>query len=181
MSEGIIITDHPRLDGLFEQGKAMLGNDYAAYRNHCWRVFNSAAIMTNAENDDLEKLAIAAYFHDIGIWSDQTFDYLQPSAARAREYLSEQGLDDWADEVSAMITEHHKVSATRGQGRLVEAFRRADWIDVTLGVLRFGVAKDILQQLQAKFPNEGFHKRLVALTLQRMRQKPLSPLPMFKW
>ncbi|MGB1580314.1 MAG: HD domain-containing protein [Nevskiales bacterium] len=176
-----IVTKHPRLDALFEQGKALLGKDYAAYRNHCWRVFNCAAIMTNAEGDDLDKLAIAAYFHDIGIWSDQTFDYLAPSAARAQSYLSDQGLDDWADEISAIITEHHKVSAARGQGRLVEAFRRADWMDVTLGMLRFGVSQDILSRLRKQFPNEGFHKRLVSLTLQQLRRNPLSPLPMFKW
>lgn len=176
-----LITQHPRLDGLFEHGHSLLGGDFEPYKNHCYRVFNAAAIMSRAQGDELDKLAIAAYFHDIGIWSDNTFDYLQPSARRARQYLEQQDLEDWQEEVSAMITEHHKLSTTCGQGSLVEAFRRADWIDVSLGLLRFGVARDVLRQLRSSFPNKGFHKRLVDLTLQRMRRHPLSPLPMFKW
>ena len=177
----VLIEQHPRLDGLFEQGRDILGADYEAYRNHCWRVFNCAAVMANADELALDKLAIASYFHDIGIWSDQTFDYLEPSARRAREYLAQQNLSDWDDEVSAMISEHHRIRATRGQGQLVEAFRRADWIDVSMGTLRFGIPADLLRQLRGCFPNHGFHKRLVSLTLQQMRRHPLKPLPMFKW
>ena len=176
-----IITEHPRLDTLFAGGRKMLADDYEAYRNHCWRVFNCAALMANADADALDKLAIAAYFHDIGIWSDNSFDYLDPSADRASNYLEAEGLTDWTDEIRTMIYQHHKVSATRGQGKLVEAFRRADWIDVSLGMLRFGVARDFLQALREQFPNQGFHKRLVSLTLQQLRRQPHRPLPMFKW
>lgn len=176
-----LFTTHPRLDYLFEQGKATLANDYVAYRNHCYRVFNCAALMSSADRVMLDKLAIAIYFHDIGIWTDHTLDYLEPSAKRACDYLSEEGLDEWGDEISAMIIEHHKVSMTCGQGNLVESLRRADWIDVSMGLLRFGLPRDVLKQLREAFPNQGFHKRLVQLTMQRMSKHPLSPLPMFKW
>ena len=176
-----LITSHPRLDKLFEQGAETIGTDYPAYRNHCYRVLNCAAIMSQPDRVSLDKLAIAVYFHDIGIWTDQTLDYLDPSAAQAKTYLGAQGLDEWGDEITATITEHHKVSMTCGMGKLVESFRRADWIDVSLGLLRFGVPREVLQELREAFPNHGFHKRLVALTLQQLRRHPLSPLPMFKW
>ncbi len=176
-----LITQQPRLDRLFEQGRTTLGEDYEAYRNHCYRVLNYAAIMAQPDPVSLDKLAIAIYFHDIGIWSDQTFDYLEPSARRAREYLSEQGLGEWSDEISAMISEHHKIGMTCGMGKLVESLRRADWIDVSMGVMRFGVPREILRELRHSFPNHGFHKRLASLTFKRLLRNPLSPLPMFKW
>ena len=35
----------------------------------------------------LEKIATAAVFHDLEIWTDRTFDYLAPSIALVREHL----------------------------------------------------------------------------------------------
>lgn len=177
----IVTEQHPRLDSLFEQARDLLGQDFDAYRNHCYRVFNYAVLMADPDEQTLHKLAIAIYFHDIGIWTDHTFDYLEPSARRARDYLAGEGLEDWSEEITAMITEHHKVGMTCGQGPLVELFRRADWIDVSLGLLRFGIPRQTLREISTAFPNEGFHKRLVSFTLRQLRRSPLRPLPMFKW
>jgi hypothetical protein len=33
----------------------------------------------------------------------------------------------------------------------------------------------------AAWPDAGFHRRLVQLTVDRFRHHPLSPLPMVKW
>ena len=30
---------------------------------------------------DIEKIAVAAAFHDLGIWTNKTFDYIPPSIA----------------------------------------------------------------------------------------------------
>ena len=50
-------------------------------------VFSTSRILAgNGANSD-SKIAVAAVFHDIGIWSNKTFDYLEPSVALAREYL----------------------------------------------------------------------------------------------
>ena len=40
---------------------------------------------------DLEKIAVAAVIHDLGIWTNKTFDYIAPSAALAREHLAARG------------------------------------------------------------------------------------------
>jgi hypothetical protein len=42
-------------------------------------------------------LVIAACFHDLGIWTDHTFDYLSPSAGLARDYLQRYGLSAWQE------------------------------------------------------------------------------------
>ena len=63
----------------------------------------------------------------------------------------------------------------------VETFRRADWIDVSNGMLRFGLPRAVVREVRRTFPDAGFHRRLLQLTLRRFRRHPLSPLPMMRW
>ena len=167
----------PLLDDLLEAHRAALGGDYAAYRNHCCRVYHLAVELAGAARADL--IAVACAFHDLGIWTDGTFDYLAPSAQRARRWLHEQGRAADADRVAAMIEYHHKLTPYTADP-LVEAFRRADWIDVSLGALCFGVPRVHVQALQRAFPDAGFHWRLVQLTARQLAREPWRPLPMFR-
>jgi predicted metal-dependent HD superfamily phosphohydrolase len=171
------------LDELFAEGAEVIGADLHAYRNHAYRVFNlTRAFVERPDASTNERIAIAAYFHDVGIWTDHTFDYLAPSTARALAWLTRTGRDGFSGEVSRMISEHHKLTPYHEpDGEIVEAFRRADWIDVTLGARRFGVDRAFVKEVRATFPNLGFHRRLVQLGLRRCRTHPLSPLPMLRF
>jgi len=81
-----------------------------------------------------------------------------------------------------MIVDHHKVTSSRSHPpSLVESFRRADWIDVTFGLRRFGLPRPFIAAVNAAWPDAGFHRRLVELTIDRWKKHPLSPLPMVKW
>jgi hypothetical protein len=131
---------------------------------------------------ELEKIAVAAVFHDLGIWTNKTFDYIAPSVAIAREYLAAQGMADWIPEIEAAIVEHHKVTTSRANPPLlVESFRRADWIDVSRGLRRFGLPRTCIAAVAATWPDAGFHRRLVELTIDQWWKHPLNPLPMVKW
>ncbi|HEY9102500.1 hypothetical protein [Chitinimonas sp.] len=177
----MLIERHERYDTLLQQYAPVIGADYMAYRNHGYRMMNYCLALAGEQPDGLEKVGIAAAFHDLGIWTDHTFDYLPPSERLARDWLVQQGKTEWVDEVVAMIAEHHKVSACGpAQGPLVEAFRRADWVDVTLGLRRFGLPRSLMREVNAVFPNEGFHWRLVQLSASQAWHHPLNPLPMFK-
>jgi hypothetical protein len=176
------ITSSPLLDELLASGAGALGADRTAYRNHAYRVLNLAlALVPDASPDDRRKLEIACYFHDVGIWTDATFDYLEPSARRARAYLEAHGLAAWNDEVTRMITEHHALFSARRHGPLVEALRRADWADVSLGLLRGGVPGAFVREVRRALPNCGFHRRLVELGAAWTWRHPLRPLPMMRW
>lgn len=181
MSELPVIGSVAALEELFRESGEVLGADLDGYRNHTQRVFHFARALGAVGPEAERKLAIACYFHDLAIWTDQTFDYLELSVVRATAYLEEQGLSEWGGEIASMIREHHKITSAGGTNSLVEIFRRADWIDVSLGILRFGLPGPFLREVQQAFPNCGFHRRLVALTLKRLRTHPLSPLPMFHW
>ena len=80
-----------------------------------------------------------------------------------------------------MVLEHHKLRPFRGDPEgLVEPFRRADWVDVTYGLVSFGLPRRLLREVFAVWPDAGFHKRLFELELTRLRTHPLSPLPMLR-
>jgi hypothetical protein len=151
----------------------------------------------DASRVEVEKIAVAAVFHNLGIWTNHTFDYIAPSVALARDHLAARGMAGWIPEIEAMIVNHHKITPSRanphpstiargalsgveGQS-LVESFRRADWIDVTRGLRRFGLPRTFIAAVAATWPNAGFHRRLVMLTIDRFWKHPLTPLPMVKW
>jgi hypothetical protein len=156
-----------------------LGEDFVAYRNHVYRVINLCAAI--AGRREVEKIAVAAAFHDLAIWTDRTFDYIAPSIALAQRYLAAGAHEDWSADVERMIGNHHKITASASHpDSPVEAFRRADWIDVTRGLRTFGVPRPFIAHVFAAWPDAGFHWRLVTLTLGRFRHHPLTPLPMLK-
>lgn len=176
-----LLTRLPTVEEVLEAHAAELGRDLVAYRNHVYRVANLCLAIVG-DPGEIEKIAVAAVFHDLGIWTNQTFDYIAPSAALAREHLAARGKADWTSEVEAMIVDHHKVTCSRSNAQpLIEAFRRADWIDVTRGLRRFRLARPCIAAVYAEWPSAGFHRRLVELTLDRWWKNPLNPLPMVKW
>jgi hypothetical protein len=181
-----LLTSVPTIDEVLHDHAPELGHDFIAYRNHVYRVVNLCAALVkdriDLERVGLEKIAVAAVFHDLGIWTNHTFDYIAPSVARAREHLAARGRADWIPEIEAMIVDHHKVTSSRPNPQsLVEAFRRADWIDVTRGLRRFGLPRTFVAAVADTWPSAGFHRRLVELTIDRWWKHPLTPLPMVKW
>jgi len=177
----MLLTEIATLDELLDAHAAELGGDFTAYRNHTYRVVNLCVALSSSDPEQLQKVAIAAACHDMGIWTDGTFDYLQPSIRLGGAHLVHAGRTEWTSEITGMILEHHKVSPYRGDPHsLVEPFRRADWVDVSRGLITFGLSRRLLGEIFAAWPSAGFHKRLVQLSLERLRTHPWSPLPMMR-
>jgi HD domain len=180
VADVILVTSVPTIDEVLRDHASELGHDFIAYRNHVYRVVNLCAAMTEGRGD-LEKIAVAAVFHDLGIWTNKTFDYIAPSVALAREYLAAHDRAAWVAEIERMIEDHHKITPSHAdRDSLVESFRRADWIDVTRGFRTCGLPRQVIRSVLAGLPSAGFHWRLVQLTLERFRRHPLTPLPMVK-
>ena len=125
--------------------------------------------------------AIAVAFHDLGIWVERTFDYLAPSINLANIYLNQTGQGAKAKTVADMIDNHHKILPLKSDTDAdAEVFRKADWIDVTMGIISHGIDGGFKRQLKQNLPNQGFHKFLLKQTWKRFLSHPLNPLPMFK-
>ncbi len=177
-----LLTSLPTVEEVLNDHASALGHDLIAYRNHVYRVVNLCLAIVGDSRVELEKIAVAAVFHDLGIWTSNTFDYIAPSVAIARKHLAARAMADWIPEIEAMIVDHHKVTPSHANPQsLVESFRRADWIDVSLGLRRFALPRTFIAAVAATWPSAGFHRRLVQMTIDRFWKHPLTPLPMVKW
>jgi hypothetical protein len=176
-----LFTEVPALEAVLSAHQSALADDFTAYRNHTYRVVNLCVALAPDGASRMEKIAIAAAFHDLGIWTDGTFDYLQPSVRLASAYLAHEARQRWVPEITSMILEHHKISRYRGAvSPLVEPFRQADWIDVSRGLVRFGLSRARLNDIFSAWPSAGFHNRLLQLSCRRLLTHPLNPLPMLR-
>ena len=172
----------PLLEEILSDWKAIIGSEYDGYRNHVYRMIHLCLAHKDCNEQEREKIIIAAAFHDIGIWVDDTLDYLPPSIPPATAYLKENNREDWAEEITLMINEHHKLREYKNAAYpLVELFRKGDLVDFSLALFTFGIPKPYIKAVKAVFPNAGFHKNLAKRAARWFFKHPLNPAPMMKW
>jgi hypothetical protein len=176
-----ILSSFPRVEEALWPFTAVIGEDLPGYRNHVYRVLNCFRALTGSVVEIPVTVLIAAAFHDIGIWTDRTFDYLQPSVREAGDYLRARGLESLRPEIDALISEHHKIRSYRLEYATVETYRRADLVDLSLGAFRFGIPRAYVRSVKACFPNAGFHRRVTVLAARQFCKTPFRPLPMIHW
>lgn len=174
-----IVRDLPLAEEILESHRYRSRGDDAgwdAYKAHVYRVVNFARALAPESPDRDDKLAIAAAFHDLAVFD--TLDYLVPSIAAQDDWLAATGREAWADELALVIAEHHRLvryRSTRPHAPLVEAMRRADFMDVSQGFIRFGLDKDFVDDVRASFDASVFFRRVIpagALRAIRTRQRP---------
>lgn len=170
----------PLLNDILEEWKIKLGNDFAGYKNHVYRMINFCFAQNDFTAEEREKIIIAGCFHDLGIWSNDTFDYLPPSVVLAKDYLEKNRLEEWIPEIELMIDMHHKLGKYR-ENSLVENFRKGDLVDFSLGFVKCGLPKTYIKSVKKQFPNAGFHKGLAKLAGRWICRHPLNPIPVLKW
>ncbi len=171
---------YKRIEEIIIPYKEVIGKDYHRYKNHVCRVFLHCILFDNQKSNE-EKYAIAAVFHDIGIWTAHTIDYLEPSIQELKSFLIASNKEEWTDEISEMIYWHHKINRYQnGRYASVEIFRKADWIDVSLGIITFGIPSKEINWIKKSLPNSGFHWFLIKKIARNLFKHPLNPLPMFK-
>jgi HD superfamily phosphodiesterase len=90
-----LVTSLPTVEEVLDDHASELGRNLIAYRNHVCRVVNLCLAIIGESRIELEKIAVAGVFHDLGIWTNNTFDYIAPSVAIARKHLAARGMADW--------------------------------------------------------------------------------------
>ena len=130
----------PTLDTLLGALRRRLGRDFDAYRNHAYRVANLCAAQSSrrrrAAREDRDRGGIPRPGH-LDRWHVRLSGAV--GAPCAVDYLTDSGRPEWSQEITEMILEHHKLLPYHGNpGSLVEPFRRADWVDVSKGLITFG-------------------------------------------
>jgi len=172
----------PLLEEILAPWQERVGADFGGYKNHVYRVLHFCFALRDCGADERRKLIIAGAFHDLGIWSDGTVDYLPPSIELAMAYLRQNDLIGWSRDIALIIDLHHKLRRDKNANfPLIEVFRKADLVDVSLGVIKGGIAPATVSAVKAAFPNADFHKRLMQLAAGWFAKHPLSPPPFMKW
>ena len=143
-------------------------------------MINFCLVQREFSEEERSKIYVAGSFHDLGIWTAGTFDYIPPSIELASEYLRGRKLNEWIPEVATMIDQHHKLRRFKPDP-LVEMFRRGDLIDFSLGAIRCGVQGGYIKAVKSCFANAGFHKFIVYVAGRWICRHPLNPVPVLKW
>lgn len=103
-------------------------------------------------------------YHDIGLWTDKELAYLEPSDDLALQDNRKFGWGLDTDALRGAIHWLQKVFKYKGKHEaLIEACRKADRIDATQGWCRKGIRRSAITEVEAVFPNCGFHKALLRL------------------
>jgi hypothetical protein len=172
----------PLLEDILETWKKEIGVDFAGYKNHVYRMINFCFAQRDFNAEERGKIIIAGCFHDLGIWSSDTFDYLPSSIVLARDYLRQNNLENCFPEIRLMIDLHHKLGKYEdARNPLVEVFRQGDLVDFSLGIVKCGLPKTYIKSVKNQFPNAGFHKCLVRSASRWFLKHPLNPIPVLKW
>lgn len=180
-----ILQSSPLAEEILESHRDRAHGDdagYDAYKAHVYRVMNFARALSPDTPERDDKLAIAVAFHDLAAFD--TIDYLVPSIEAQDAWLQRTSRQAWSDELVLIVAQHHRLS-TYGSGRphapLVEAVRRADLVDVSQGLIRFGLSKAYVDEVRASFDARVFFRRVIpsgTWRAIRQRQQPgfLRPL-----
>ena len=164
VSEIIIKLERARVEELFSHYEQMIGKDFTGYRNHVYRTITYAMHFLGNLVEHEQLVETAFVYHDIGLWSDHELAYLEPSEALALADNEKYGWGLDPELLRDVIHWHHKIFPYKGPHQtVIEACRKADWIDATKGSLRKGLSKDAISKVEAAFPNLGFHDTLLRL------------------
>ena len=175
-----VVRTHPLVEEILDGHRDRARGDeagYTGYRGHVYRVLNFARALTPDADDRDDKLAVAGAFHDLEAFGG--LDYLGPSIQAQDAWLERTGRPGWSAELAVVIAEHHRPTPYRGaHARLAEAFRRADLVDVSQGLIRSGIPRDYVSAVRRAFDVGSFFTRVVPMAIVRnLREHPLDPFP----
>jgi hypothetical protein len=153
------------------------GETDGAMERHCVRQFLIAERLAEdgAQSVDRELLLCASFIHHAGLF---------PSVASHESYLVdgrrlfERTLEPFGWPPERMqrgldaVEQHHALSSRWSWGAEVELMRRADLVDVSRGLVRFGLDRWWLRTLYRELPSSGFHRFLARETWRMARERP---------
>ena len=159
-----IKLERPYVEELFARYETAIGKDFPGYRNHVYRTITYAMHFLDNAPEHERLVETVFVYHDIGLWTDHELAYLEPSEAAALADNEKYGWGLNPEVLRGAIHWHHKIFPYNGPHRtIIESCRKADWIDASKGTLRKGMSKAAIKEVEAAFPNLGFHDTLLRL------------------
>ena len=155
--------------------RAASGRSDGPIERHSDRVFLLAERLAGERPIDRELLRCACLLHDIGLY---------PSVASRDAYvtdgrvLAERLLVGWEPQrlrvCGDAIERHHELRSQAHRGLEVELLRVADRIEVSQGVLRAGLSRDVVREIRREIPVRGFVPEVLRGLGRAARERPAS-------
>jgi predicted hydrolase (HD superfamily) len=152
---------------------------------HGLRVFLIADRLATARDAEIDRevLLIAGLLHDVGLYDEasQGGVYVLEGAEFTAALLRDQG---WNEERISLcfdaIERHHELRSQWDRGAEVELIRRADLVDVSAGLVRFGLSREWLRDLFESISREGTYRTIGYEVARVLRHRPLTLPQIFR-
>jgi hypothetical protein len=142
---------------------------------HCLRQFAIAEQLAGGRALDRELLLCACWLHDTGLYTPSRDPYVTEGARLADRVLAPFG---WPPErlqrCMDACEQHHAPRSRLAMGLEVELVRQADLVDVTAGIVNFGLDRQWVRALFRDVPRDGFWRLLGGAVLGELRHRPAS-------
>jgi len=153
------------------------GESDGAMERHCVRQFLIAWRLGEDGHLDVDRelLLCAAFLHDAGLFAGVASDDVYVSDSRR---LTERTLEPFGWEPERLrrcldaAEQHHALRARWELGAEVELMRRSDLVDVSGGVIAFGIDRWWLRNLARELPRKGFYGLLAHEVGRMLRERP---------
>jgi HD domain-containing protein len=159
--------------------RAASGETDGAMERHCVRQFLIAERLAEDLDAgvDRELLLCAGFLHDTGLYPSVKSHDAYVSDGR---HLAERTLApfDWEpqrlERCLRAVEQHHALRDRSSLGTEVELMRRADLVDVSAGLVAFGIDRWWIRGLVREVPRSGFHGFLAREIWRMARERPGS-------
>ena len=165
--------------------REITGESGGPMERHGLRVFLIADRLAAARDAavDREVLMIAGLLHDIGLYDEASHGgvYVREGAEFTAELLRAQGWDqDRTRLCFDAIERHHELRSQWELGTEVELIRRADLVDLTSGLVRFGLSREWLHDLSESVPRDGTYPTIGREVARQLTHRPLQFARIFR-
>ncbi len=172
-----IIDKNAQMDYILAHYRTQIGTDFERYNGHCYRVLNYVNLF-GLEKEELYAASVIIPFHDLGIWTHHSMDYLDNSVREAKRFFHEKNMGVEDELIDSMILDHHKMTSTKSS--LAEKLRKADLMDLSFGFIHFGRPGSQLKAIKSAFPSHGFqwdiYRKVTGYAVRHLG----NPFPMMK-
>jgi hypothetical protein len=142
---------------------------------HCLRQFAIAERLAGHRAFDRELLLCACWLHDVGLFTHSRDPYVTEGARLAARVLEPFG---WPPErlqrCMDACEQHHAPRSRMAMGLEVELVRQSDLVDVTAGLVNFGLDRRWLRDLFREVPRDGLWRLIGRAVLSELRHRPAS-------
>jgi predicted hydrolase (HD superfamily) len=165
--------------------RQVTGESGGPMERHGLRVFLIADRLAAARElkVDREVLLIAGLLHDVGLYDAASHGgvYVREGAEFTADLLRKQDWDEDRIRLSFdAIERHHELRSQWDRGDEVELIRRADLVDLSNGLIPFGLSREWIRDLFRSVSRDGTYRTIGYEVARVIRHRPLTLPQIFR-